>query len=281
MKIVFWSEEEKSGTTSNMLAAASYLAAKYSFRSVMIDMGLKCSHLEQSFSGTDESRYVNEACSYYVPQGLDYLLSVGKRKKLTEKQVFDSMRMVMEDRLYCLTFKEDMIRNPEEVRLVLGQVIALADQTMDFSFIDCGCRRDQDTMQLLTQADLVVANFKQSPRQLDAFFLNYSGVLEKVVYFIGNYQKDSAYNKKNIHRIYRIAPERIGVVPYNPEFQLACQKGRLDRFMKGKGNLYWTEQRQFFFRELEQALQILMRQKAGMGGEETDDFGTGSRSSDQ
>lgn len=44
------------------------------------------------------------------------------------------------------------------------------------------------------------------------------------MYLIGSYQKDAVYNKKNIHRIYRIAPEKLGVVPYNPEFEMACRE---------------------------------------------------------
>lgn len=66
------------------------------------------------------------------------------------------------------------------------------------------------------------------------------------MYLIGSYQKDAVYNKKIIHRIYRIAPEKLGVVPYNPEFEMACREGKLDRYIRGRRLLLPTDMRENF-----------------------------------
>ena len=42
-------------------------------------------------------------------------------------------------------------------------------------------------------------------------------------------------------------PEQIGAIPYNMEFHLAYQKGQLDKFMKGRGNLYSGGDKKYFF----------------------------------
>ena len=145
---------------------------------------------------------------------------------------------------------------------------------MDFSFIDCGAGQDEWTKNQMKKADLVVVNFRQSSKGLDHFFASQQELAGKTVYFISSYQKDSIYNKKNINRIYRIAPEKLGVVPYNPEFQLACNLGKLDKYMKGKKTLLPTDMRDYFFEELEHAVQVLMQNLTQDGEEDHTETGT-------
>ena len=147
---------------------------------------------------------------------------------------------------------------PKETRNVLNQVIHLMDESMDFSFIDCGSESDDWTKEQMKQADLIVVNFSQASQGLDHFFSEHADVSDKVVYLIGSYQKEAVYNKKNIHRIYRIAPEKLGVVPYNPEFEMACREGKLDRYIRGRRLLLPTDMRENFFTELEHTVQMIL-----------------------
>lgn len=261
MKIAFWGEGEASGTTSNMLAAASALANAYPYKSVMLQTGKEDRSISQNFSDTEGENFdLKEGCAYYALKGLDYLISVGRKCALTKKQVQDNMHPLIGEKLFCLSSGGRVLCDyyPKETNRVLKQVIGLADQNMDFTFIDCGCRSDPWTMQLLREADLVVVNIKQSQQAFDHFFLQHSNISEKVIFFISRYQKDSIYNRKNIHRLYRIDPKRLAVIPYNPEFPHACEKGKLDKYMKGKSSLYPSQVRQYFMQELSQAVQILL-----------------------
>ncbi len=262
MKIAFWGEGEASGTTSNMLATASALATAYPYKSVMLQTGKEERSIGQNFSDAEEENFeVKEGCSYYALKGLDYLISVGRKRVLTKKQVRDNMQSLMGERLFCLSSGGRMLCDyyPKETKQVLRQVIRLADLNVDFTFIDCGSRSDAWTRQLLKEADLVVVNLKQSPQAFEHFFLQHSNIADKVIFFISNYQKDSVYNRKNIHRLYRIAPDQLAVIPYNPEFPYACEKGKLDKYMKGKGSLYQTQMRQYFMQELAEAVQTLLK----------------------
>ena len=77
LKIVFWSEEAACGTTSNMIATASMIAAKHNCRIAMLSAEKNVHDLVGNFARPD-SATVNEECSYYVLEGLDYLLMAGK-----------------------------------------------------------------------------------------------------------------------------------------------------------------------------------------------------------
>ena len=227
MKIVFWSEEAACGTTSNMIATASMIAAKHNCRIAMLSAEKNVHDLVGNFARPD-SATVNEECSYYVLEGLDYLLMAGKYGRLTEHHLEEALQPVVDGKLFCLPQGKRMLCDfyPKETRNVLNQVIRLLDESMDFSFIDCGSERDDWTKEQMKQADLIVVNFSQTSQGLDHFFSAHADVSDRVVYLIGSYQKDAVYNKKNIHRIYRIAPGKLGVIPYNPEFEAACREGK-------------------------------------------------------
>ena len=227
MKIVFWSEEAACGTTSNMIATASMIVARHNCRVAMLSAEKNAHDLAGNFSRPD-SVTVNEDCAYYALEGLDYLLMAGKYGNLTEHHLEEALQSVVDGKLFCIPQGKRMLCDfyPKETRNVLNQVIRLLDESMDFSFIDCGSERNDWTKEQMKQADLIVVNFSQTSQGLDHFFSEHADVSEKVVYLIGSYQKDAVYNKKNIHRIYRIAPEKLGVVPYNPEFEMACREGK-------------------------------------------------------
>ena len=267
MKIVFWSEEAACGTTSNMIATASMIVARHDCRVAMLSAEKNAHDLAGNFSRPD-SVTVNEDCAYYALEGLDYLLMAGKYGNLTEHHLEEALQSVVDGKLFCIPHGKRMLCDfyPEETRNVLNQVIRLLDESMDFSFIDCGSERNDWTKEQMKQADLIVVNFSQTSQGLDHFFSEHADVSEKVVYLIGSYQKDAVYNKKNIHRIYRIAPEKLGVVPYNPEFEMACREGKLDRYIRGRRLLLPTDMRENFFTELEHTVQMILERSDKRGG---------------
>lgn len=264
MKLAFWGSERESGTTSNLMATASFIAYHGKFRVAMLQLERESRSLKECFS-VRETELIKEKNDYFALEGLDYLMSVGKKRELTEKLVIENMEPLIENRLYCLSSGTRVLSDfyPEETNHIMQQIIALLNQHMDLTFIDCGNRTDDWTRQVMRKADLLVVNLRQTSVAFDEYFLQHVNLSSKVVYLVGNYQKESIYNKRNLQRIYRIPKERLAVVPFNQEFQLACEKGRLDKYMKGKRNLYATEKRRYFMRELAAAMQILLEQSDG------------------
>ena len=79
-----------------------------------------------------------------------------------------------------------------------------------------------------------------------------------MMFLVGNYRKEGLYNKQNLHRIYRIPEKQLVVVPFNPEFQQACEKGRVDKYMNDKQSIYRSENRNYFMQELQHAMNIIL-----------------------
>ena len=264
MKVAFWGTERESGTTSNLMALASYIACHSKRQVAMLQLEKENRGLADYYS-TRESTLVKEKNDYFVLEGLDYLLSVGKKRELTSKLVAENMESLIEEHLYCLTAGNRKLNDyyPEETNRVMQQIITLLDKEVDFTFIDCGNRMDDWTMQMMREADLVVVNLKQTAEAFDKFFLQHRNLAPKVIYLVGNYRKESVYNKRNLQRIYRIPKEKLAVMPVNQEFWQACEKGRLDKYMKGKRNPYATEVRRYFMRELGATMRILLEQING------------------
>ena len=138
-------------------------------------------------------------------------------------------------------------------------IIILSNDERMVTITDCGAGMGIHARKQLEGADLIVVNFRQIPHTLDFLFTGYTGISKKIVYFISSYQKDSHYNKNYIYNYYRIAPEQLGVIPYNPEFQMACSRGRAAEYVKGKDSLSATDRRADFFAELERAAHVLLR----------------------
>lgn len=131
-------------------------------------------------------------------------------------------------------------------------------------FIDCGSRTDEETRQLLREADLVIVNARQSKHMLDRFFLDLPGVSQNSFFLIGSYFHGDIYNRVNIERIYRIPQERIGVIPYNSEFRYACEAGKQREFMRVERRKIYKEfrgsgQTREFFKEVRRTVGALQK----------------------
>ena len=124
LKIVFWSEEAACGTTSNMIATASMIAAKHNCRVAMLSAEKNVHDLVGNFARPD-SATVNEECSYYVLEGLDYLLMAGKYGSLTEHHLEEALQPVVDGKLFCLPQGKRMLCDfyPKETRNVLNLTV--------------------------------------------------------------------------------------------------------------------------------------------------------------
>ena len=125
----------------------------------------------------------------------------------------------------------------------MRRIIELAERLSDLTFIDCGSRRDEWSDYLLLQADVVVVNFSQERMALDAYLNN---------------SQESIYNKANLGRIYR-PQEDIAVIPHNPYFCHAGDKGRLERFIHRhiRGGIF--DQQFYFMQELLHTAAVILR----------------------
>lgn len=261
LKIVFWGCTRGCGTTSSLVAVASYVAYHAKLRVAMIQLEKEEKCLKEYFS-LSETSYVKENNDYYALKGLDYLLEMGRKQTLNGRMVAENMEPLIKNRLYSLSYNQRATATfkVEYRDYMLQQIIATLDKGMDLVFVDVGTRMDEWTRKLIKEADLLVVSMQQEGELFDKFFLEYANLAANMVFLVGNYRKEGLYNRRNLHRIYRIPENQLVVVPFNPEFQQACEKGRVDKYMKDRQSIYRSENRTYFMRELQNTMDIILKQ---------------------
>ena len=98
-------------------------------------------------------------------------------------------------------------------------------------FIDTESNQNLSTKQILYDADIVVVNLSQDPKDIYDFFENYTSLKEKAVYIIGRYQPEKRWTRNRICYEYKIPRNKVGVIPYNVDFNDALENGKLQHFL--------------------------------------------------
>lgn len=262
VKVAFWSEEDGCGTTSGMAAIASVCSNAWNMKTVLMQSINQEGDLRRKLESVPLGDAVFENHSYYALGGLDYLLWQEKNERLDKAMVQNTMVPVGKKGMYYLPSGEGRERQwydfSEEQKHAMRQVIQLAEQLSDLIFIDCGSGQDEWSEYLLEQADAVVINFSQERQALDEYFQNSHVFRGKVVYLINCYSQESIYNTANLSRIYR-PQEDIAVIPHNPYFRHAGDKGRLERFIRRHIRSGFFDQQFYFMQELIHTTAVILR----------------------
>lgn len=267
MNIAFWSEDDGCGTTSSMAAVASVCSDAWKLKTILLQSRNQQGDLHRKLENTILPVTMREESSYYALDGLDYLLWQEKNQRLTESVLLESMVPVVKERMYYLPQGER--RKPmvysRELGDAMDHIIRQAEQLSDITFIDCGSGEDELSGHLLQQADIVVVNFSQERHCLDAYFQNYHKYHGRVIYIINQYQQESIYNRKNLNRLYRLEEEELAVIPANTFFRHACDKGRIERFVRSSMQLSVFNEQHYFMQELKHTALLILK-AAGLAG---------------
>lgn len=262
MKIAFWSEEKKAGTTFNMAVIACASVLMYPLSIAVVSGSYHDEDLEKKFLGNEEelskgSRQgqgyqgvadfllAEEPQEYFLTSGLDCLLGKENREDLTEQVVKANMRQVIENRMYCMpgSRKENQEWWYQDRRFTrMNQVMDAVEACFDVVFVDCGSRKDDFAQKMLREAEVCVLNMDQESELIGDYYRNPPEFRGKTFFLVGNYFKDALYTRRNLERIYRVEENVLGAIPYNPQLQAESQAGRTEggvkryigRNMKGK-----------------------------------------------
>lgn len=253
MKILFWGAHAGCGTTSSMAAVAAHCAMSFSHRSFVLQHKNGNGDLESFFQPMKQQRMLREESSYYMLEGMDYLIWQEQHHRLDWVSMKESMISVIDNRLFYLPggSREKPGLYPALTSCLQQKVIDRMEEFADLIFIDIGSGNDIFAKELLETADLVIVTLPQNKEVLDSFFAEIKPHhASRVLYLLGNYDSKEVYNRLNIGRIYRIREKDSFVVPANPFFAQACASGKMEQFMKKNfhsSRSYYTEQ---FMREL-------------------------------
>ncbi|MBR5566457.1 MAG: hypothetical protein IKW08_09930 [Roseburia sp.] len=198
MRIVFWGSERGCGVTSNMLIVATYLACKKGYRIAMMELAEEKQGIETYFPKIEEY-HMNEFMGTLIRRKLYYVsMREWKREKGTS----------------------------------LTELIKYLELNMDIVFVNLANRTDEEAKNQMWNANLVVVNLKQRDLDFDRYYAQYANLSKKSLLLIGNYYENEYCNKESLQKKYRIPKGQLAVIPNNPEYQMACEKRSLERYIR-------------------------------------------------
>lgn len=234
MKIVFWGASRGCGTTSNMAAVAGYLAVSRNHRVVCLQPKAGDGDMEAFFCPWDKKSVLREESAYYALEGMDYLIWQEQHHRLDAVALKESMVPLFDHRLYYLSggSREKTRLYPEQTKELQRRILARIEEYAGLVFIDIGSGQDEFTSNMLRWADVAVVNFSGDGEELKQFFGSKFPCRKTVLYLLANDRFDQVYNCDNLHRIYRVERQRICSIPANPQFAHACERGKMEAYIK-------------------------------------------------
>lgn len=143
----------------------------------------------------------------------------------------------------------------KEDHILLEQNNCHSERT-EFLFYDCGNQRDKSVKKQMQRADLLVINMPQSESTWENLALDPVICAGHMIYLVSNYFETSLLNREKIEKTYRIESDRIGIIPYNNEFNYASERGKLKEFIRN--DMRKNEKNQTFQRELKRTLNLML-----------------------
>lgn len=275
MKIAFWSEERKAGTTFNTAVVACASALMYPLCVAVVSGSYQNGDLERHFLREKRQNFLEEAYGswkeislaaeqqeYFAFGGLDALLSRIGQEKLTEQMIKANMRQIIKDRLYCLPgsarMEQEWWRETRSFEKLV-QVVNDVEECFDVVFIDCGNKKDDFPQKMLREADICVLNMRQESELIGAYYRNPPRLRGKTFFLVGSYFKENLYTRENLERIYRIDKDMLGAVPYHPQLQAASQIGRTEGEIEEHVGKSIKGKNIFFEQELSRTVRLILK----------------------
>ena len=263
MKIAFWSNcKGRAGTTSNMTCMSIVCSMLKRKKSILFENHYNLNGIEQTLVNCRQTHrnILREEFSYYDQTGLEGLIRREHAHHTYDEVMEDVSMKFLDNLIYYLPEIRNM--NQEYFEFELNQVIrpllAFLDKSFDFVFADTAFNNSLSTKSILEDAELVVVNLCQNKVLLDHFFANYSSLIEKSIFLIGNYQEQSRYNLKSIRRRYQIPKELIGVIPFNMEFCDAANNGTTVEYLTRNFNCKKQDDNYFFICQIKKAAAMIL-----------------------
>lgn len=260
MIVSFWSNYEKSGVTTNLSAISAAISLLYPEKITLVSNHFEKRSLGYMLLGKGYDDLLHESLKYNNYGNNSFYL----RKLLT----FNHFALLnggayegMENGLYYY-FQGRRFCNPIlEINQFnfFNEIVDYLNGISDFVFIDLQSQESLSSLQLLELSDLVVVNFRQDETLIRNFFKRYSSIAGKCFFIISSYNEKGAYLKRNLVRDYRIHPERIAILPFNPEFVCGFDDGRIIPYVCNYLNCGKKSRQYRFIWFLRYAAELLMK----------------------
>ena len=235
MNIAFWSNSyEKSGAFYNFVAISIASVLRYPYTVTALENFLGSDNIGRAFLGDNKKNHINEGVTgFYEGGGIEGLLRRIYRGDNYPSILGDYWQEVIPKHLYYIP--KGGVINSElfdyELNYNLNELFNIIKKNSDLCYINVTQQNHLSSKAILQEADIIVINLYQNSDYLDHFFNNYSSLIHKAVFVVGNYSKSSILSCKRIARIYDIPLENISPIPYNDYFGISCKYGGAKEFI--------------------------------------------------
>lgn len=265
MKITFWSPVHgQPRTTSNLLVTALYSTLHYNMTNIITQTNFDMNNLEAPLVGTKTNQY-----EFFQDVGIDALARSIKSAPLDKENFYNCSISLLNKRLNLLagTTKSNQEFFENDMEKVINKILKSAEQYYDIVFIDTNSGKNGFTMQVLEKSDLVVINLSQNISIINNFFNEYEFDPKKTFYLIGNYDRNSRNNIRNLRKQYKLLnSSNSSVIPYNTEFLDAQSDGQLIDFITRNIGVTKLDGNKYFMDKVAEASKKILKKAGWKGG---------------
>jgi len=234
LNVAFWSNAyEKSGTFLNFAGVSIASVMRYPYRITVLENYLGKPNLGNAFFPDKTAVNKDGMVSFYEGKGIEGLLRRIYRGDKDPGLLKYYRLAVIPKHLYYIP--QNGVINSDlfdyELFHNLYDLIGIIKYNTDLCYFNVNQQNHLSSKAILQEADLVVINLYQDPEYLKDFFSNYSSLIPKSVFIIGNYSPKSVLSCKRIARLFNIPLDDIAPIPYNEDFHIACMQGSAKEFI--------------------------------------------------
>lgn len=238
-KVIYWSPFHGQGQTSNLHVTAFIMGLLHRKRVLMMQTHFCQNNLERPLVGRNVGLRGNGENELFDDVGLDVAVTYSIMNHLN-REIFEKCCFSLPG-TPLLLLPGTEIKNKETFDRDIGnhvsRVIRDAERCADFVLIDANSGEDKLSLQLMSQADLVIVNLTQHRHVLEKFFQDYYELFldnEKVFYLFGDYDPNSSYNLHNCRKKYSrfLNSKNSGIIPYSTMYMDAQNECDVLSFMK-------------------------------------------------
>ena len=112
----------------------------------------------------------------------------------------------------------------------------------DFYLLDMAKCNVAESKNVLDEAELVVVFLSQDKTEIQNFFERFSSLIPKALFIFVNNQRDKKESFRILKEDYGVNSNKIGHIPDNRNFYMACEEGNMSRFFAD--SIYRTDEKQ-------------------------------------
>lgn len=267
--ITFWDPiREQAGKTLAVTAIATHISIEHNYKLLLVGTGYKDYTIDRCFWAEDKPKKKNFGLfgpntNTGLEDGMSGLSKLMKSSKLSADQITNYTKPIFKNRLEVLPTFKGAPNEYEQAAQTYPDLLTTANGYYDLVFVDLDTSVGKENAETIIQkSDLIVVTLKQKLSSINNFLQyredNPMFKTKKALILIGEYDRNSKYNIKNITR-YMGEKNKVSTVPYNTLFMEAAEEtGVPDLFLKLRKNKNSEDSNGFFLSEVNRSAENII-----------------------